>query len=258
VGRPDALSPSQLTLYLTCSLKYRFEYIDRLPKTFRSSAMALGTAIHAALQWLHRHRKDGRNPPLDEVLRVFDGDWYAQTTATEIRAEEDPEALRLKAKELLSAYYALPQRSITGAEIPFQVPLVNPRTGELLEVPLRGRIDLIEGEGEIVDFKTPKATPPLEAIPDNLQLTAYAYAYKILFGREPKELRLVHLVKTKRPKIEEQKTWREAADYERLFNISREVLRAVEAGIFIPNRGCWLCHDCEFVPECREWVGNGS
>jgi putative RecB family exonuclease len=256
VRGPDSISPSQLTLYLTCSLKYRFEYIDRLPKAFRSASLALGTAIHAALQWLHNHRKTGRNPPLDEVLRVFDADWYAQSSAIEILGEEGGDALRLKAKELLSAYYHLPAKPIRGVEIPFQVPLVNPATGEILDLPLRGRIDLIEGEDEIVDFKTPKATPPLDGLPDNLQLTAYAYAYQILFGRPAKELRLMHLVKTKRPKIEEQKTWREPEDYERLFNVANEVLKGIRAGIFIPNRGCWLCSDCEYDQDCREWAGN--
>ncbi len=259
MGRPDALSPSQLTLYLTCSLKYRFEYIDRLPKPFRSAAAALGTAVHAALQWLHRARKEGRHPPLDEVLRVFDGDWHAQHLAKEIHSAEDPAKLALKAKELLTAYYhQAPPKEVTGAEVPFQVPLVNPTTGEVLELPLRGIIDLVEGEDELVEFKTPKATPPLDALPDNLQLTAYSYAYEILFGRPPKVIRLVNLVKTKHPKIEVQETWRGKEDYERLFHIANEALKGIRAGVFIPNRGCWLCSDCEYDRDCREWTGNES
>ena len=53
-----------------------------------------------------------------------------------------------------------------------------------------------------------------------------------------------------------QVTGRDKADYERLFNLAKEVLKGVRAGVFIPSRGCWLCKDCEYDPDCREWTGN--
>lgn len=255
---PEALSVSQMNLYLTCSLKYRFEYVDRLPKLYRAAGMALGKAMHAALEWLHKERKAGRNPPLAGLLKLFEADWNAQSTGLEIRLDGDnpAEKLLLKAKELLSQYYHLPQKPVKEAELYFQVPLVNPETGEVLGVPLRGIIDLVEGEDELVEFKSPQKAPPLENLPDHLQLTAYSYAYEMLFGHPPKELRLVNLVRTKNPKIDTQLTWRDQADYERLFNLGKEVLKGIRAGVFIPNRGCWLCKDCEYDQDCREWAGN--
>jgi putative RecB family exonuclease len=129
-------------------------------------------------------------------------------------------------------------------------------TGEVLDVPLRGIIDLVEGEDELVEFKVPQKTPPLADLPDNLQLTAYSYAYEMLFGGPPKEVRMVNLVRTKNPKIETQTTGRDKTDYERLFYLGKEVLKGIQAGVFIPNRGCWLCKDCEFDQDCREWAGN--
>ena len=86
--------------------------------------------------------------------------------------------------------------------------------------------------------------------------STYGYAYETFFDKPPKELRRVSLVKTKTPKIETQSTGREAKDYERLFNISKEVLRGIRAGVFIPHRGCFLCSDCEFFQDCQEWTGN--
>ena len=41
-----------------------------------------------------------------------------------------------------------------------------------------------------------------------------------------------------------------------LFALAREVRRGIRAGIFVPNRGCWLCRDCEYDQDCREWTGN--
>ena len=84
--------------------------------------------------------------------------------------------------------------------MPFQIPLVNHETGEILDLPLRGVIDLIEADGALVEFKTPQRTPPADAIADNLQLTAYAYAYETLFGKPPAAIRLVNLSRPSSPR----------------------------------------------------------
>src|SRR5438034_7591329 len=71
-------SISQIQTYLLCPLKYRFTYIDRIPKPWRSASLSFGSSVHAALEWFHKERLAGRNPSSPEVLAVFEGDWYAQ------------------------------------------------------------------------------------------------------------------------------------------------------------------------------------
>jgi putative RecB family exonuclease len=255
---PEAISVSQINLYLTCSLKYRFQYIDRLPRLVQSAGMVFGSAMHKALEWLHKERRNGRNPPLDEVLRVFEADWHAQLLDAEVIFPDDDSKEKLvhKGKELLSQYYHLPPRPVRDAEVYFQLPLVNPATGEALDIPLRGVIDLVNADDTIDEFKTAARRFALEDLPDNIQLTAYSYAFELLYGRPPRDLRLITFLRTKNPDIDVQVTGRAKADYERLFNLGKEVLKAVRAGVFIPSRGCWLCKDCEYDPDCREWAGN--
>src|SRR5437899_10302456 len=90
---PEALSASSIQLYLTCSLKWRFQYLDRLPRLTVSVNQAFVIDMHEALNWLHKSRKDRRNLPLAEVLQVFDADWYAQTqTARHIQVHFDEES----------------------------------------------------------------------------------------------------------------------------------------------------------------------
>ena len=257
---PEALSASSIQLYLTCSLKWRFQYYDRLPRLTISGNQAFGTALHSALNWLHKERKAGRNPPLAEVLQVFEGDWYAQTQ-TEGRQhvifdDADPDLLALKGKELLTQYYCLPLTKVHDSEMYFTLPLIDPATGEVLDTPIRGVIDLVEDDGSIVEFKGPQKAPPLTDLPENIQLTVYSYAYEKLFGKPPKEIRKVSLVRTKTPKIDTQITGRAEKDYERLFHLGKEVLHGIRTGVFLPNRGCWMCGDCEFDSDCREWTGN--
>jgi putative RecB family exonuclease len=258
---PEALSASSIQLYLTCSLKWRFQYLDRLPRLSTSANQAFGTSMHAALNWLHKERKAQRHPPLAEVLQVFEADWYAQTQiegGQEIRFDDltDVETLLHKGKELLTQYYHLPAGTVRDSELHFTLPLVNPSTGEVLDVPLRGVIDLVEQNDAIVEFKAPQKAPPLTDLPDAIQLTAYAYAYQKLFGKLPREIRKVSLVRTKSPKIDTQVTGREERDFERLFNLGKEVLKGLKADVFLPSRGCWLCNDCEYDQDCREWAGN--
>ena len=254
---PETISVSQINLYRTCSLKYRFQYIDELPKLTRPAALVFGSAAHAALEWLHKARKAGAQPRLEDLLRVFEADWHAQCLDVEILFPDTSAAQFLvKGKELLSAYYHRPSRPVQDAEVFFQVPLVNPATGEVLDVPLRGVMDLIEADGTLIEFKTSLRRVPVAELPDQVQLTAYSYAYELLFGRAPTALQLVNLVRTRQPTIEVHKTGRDKQDYERLFYLAKEVHRGIQTGVFIPNRGCWLCKDCEYERDCREWTGN--
>lgn len=257
---PEAISVSQINLYRTCSLKYRFQYIDLLPRMVRPAGMVFGSAVHAALEWLHKARKAGEPVTLGQLLRIFEADWEAQIHSTPVSfgTDQPAESLVLKGKELLSSYFHLPAPPVGDAELFFQLPLVNPVTGEVLDVPLKGIIDLIEADGTVVEFKTSLKRWAVSELPDNLQLTAYSYAYEMLFGHPPRDVKLVNLVRTKSPVIETHITGRDAKDYERFFSLAKEVVRAVRAGIFFPNRGCWMCRDCEYDQDCREWTGNAE
>src|SRR5262249_4263637 len=146
----------------------------------------------------------------------------------------DIETLLFKGKELLTQYYHLAAGAVRDSELHFTLPLVNPATGEVLDIPLRGVIDLVEREDVIVEFKAPQKAPPITDLPDNIQLTTYAYAYQKLFGKLPREIRKLSLVRTKSPRIDRQTTEREERDFERLFNLGKEVLKGIRAEVFMP------------------------
>lgn len=255
------LSASAITTYLACSLKFWFGYIRRQPRELVSANAMLGTAVHAALQWLHRGIKEGAKPPLDEVLRVFEGDWHAASlTDLPIRFTDDEPADRLlvKAKEVLALYYTMAPESVRATELAFSLPLANPETGEVLDVPMKGYIDLIEGDGTLVDFKNSVRAIPTADLGDNLQLTTYAWACETLFGNPPKEIKLVNLVRTKTPKIQEHVTGRSPEDYRRLYHVAAGVLNGVRSGVFLPNRGTWMCQTCEYQAACLKWKACSS
>lgn len=250
------LSKSQITLYQECSLKYKFQYVDELPKPFKASALAFGSAVHAALEWLHKERLKGAEVSLERLVKIFQADWFSQKVDTEITFKngDNWESLRLKGQEILGLYYNDPIPKVVAAEYPFEIPLVNPRTKERLEVPLNGIIDVIEDGDVIGEFKTSARSMDEATVSNNLQLTAYAYAYSVLFNKEARGLKIINFVKNKTVKKETISTTRGPEDFERLFYLARMVLKGIRSQLFYPRYN-FMCADCEYVPQCRAWQG---
>ncbi len=254
---PDHLSVSQINLYLLCSLKYRFQYLDELPKPFRSSALVFGSAIHAALAWYHSQAVNGNGVTLEKLCKIFAADWYAQRLETEILYDsaKSETGLGVLAREILGLYFSQPQKQVRGSEVAFTVPLENPATGENLGINLEGFIDLISGDDTIVEFKTSgQAMNPRDA-DSHLQLTGYSYAYEVLHHRPAKVLRIVDFVKARKPKMLVLDTCRTTEDHARFFCLAKAVLSGVRNRVFFPRTGFW-CRDCEYAPQCKAWKGN--
>lgn len=252
----DHLSCSQINLYLQCSLKYKFQYIDDLPKPFKSSGLAFGSSIHSAINWFHKERMNGNGVTLERLYRIFDADWYAQTLDTKILYKNGEQEINLilLAKEFLRLYFNQPHKEIKGTEVPFTVPLVNLSTGEEIDIAFEGFFDLIEADDTIVEFKTSAQTMGQDDADDHLQLTAYAYAYEMLYHKPPRLLKIIDFVKNKKPKMVELKTERKKEDHQRFFHLAGQVLRGIRQQVFFPRQS-FMCKDCEFEGDCKGWGG---
>src|SRR5216684_3403766 len=102
---PRTISVSQVNAYLGCPLKYRFQYVDKIPRPWRVAAMAFGSSVHAAVEWFHKERLADRTPETGGVLKVVDADWYAQNTEPRVFSErESKDALGEKGRAMLQLY----------------------------------------------------------------------------------------------------------------------------------------------------------
>ena len=162
--------------------------------------------------------------------------------------------LSVMAKELLSLYFNNGDIEPLDAELPFVVTLVNPSSGERLQVSFEGFIDLIEKDGTIIELKTSKQTMNHSDIDNHSQLTAYSYAYEMLYRKPPRLLKLVDFVKTKKPRVIVLETSREKLDYQRFFNLAREILKGIQSQVFFPRQS-FMCKDCEYTEPCKAWKG---
>ena len=251
----DHLSSSQLRLYLQCPQKYQFQYIDLIPKTFRASALAFGSALHSALSWFHKAELTGAKVSQEQLAKIFETDWYSQKADEDIHFKDSDDDMKLivMGREMLSLYLRQPQRlQVKGSEIPFVIPLVSPTDGRELGVNLEGYFDIIERDDTIVEFKTSAQVMTSFDIQSMMQLTAYGYAFKRLYGRPPKGFKVINFIKHKKPRIEVTETRRVDEDYEVFFHLVEQVLKAITEGIFYPRAGFW-CKECEYARICPLW-----
>ena len=249
------ISVSQVNAYLGCPLKYRFQYVDKIPRPWRVAAMAFGSSVHAAVEWFHRERLAGRSPELTQVLQVFDADWYAQNVEPLVFSErESKDSLAEKGRAMLQLYVESSNGTKPIAvEQPFELDLADPETGELLEVRLRGIIDLVEEDDVLVDLKTAGRTLEAGGLERHLHLSTYALAYLLLHGSIPK-LRLDMLLKTAKPRLERHETTRSVEDLSWTARLIREVSLAIETEHFFPSPS-WRCTECEYFAHCQQWRG---
>ena len=252
--KPAYLSVSQITTFLACPMRYRLKYVDHVRPAFKPAALALGSAVHSAIEWLHKAWGSGVRPSEEDVVGIFEADLQAQAIdEIRFRAGEGLAELRAAGSALVALYH----REVTpgpskASELPFEVELWDATTGEVLDVPLRGWIDRIEADGTLVELKTASRKFDAEPLALNLQLSACSYAGRVLYRERP-PLRLDCLLKTKEPKLERVEVTRTDEDDRRLFRIVQEVLAAIEAESFFPNPS-WMCRDCEVRHRCPLWA----
>lgn len=249
------ISLSRVNAYLSCPLKYRFHYVDEIPPPWRAAALAFGSSVHAAVEWFHKARLDGKTPTVEEIIAIFEADWFAANLDPLVFSDKDSkEALTEKGGDMVRLYVAESNGKLPKfIEQRFEIDLVDPSTGEAFDIRLRGIIDLVEEDDLLVDLKTAARTIEDGGLERHLQLSTYALAYYLTFGTIPR-LRLDMLLKTKQPRLERHETTRTIEDLGWTAQLIAGVARAIEARQFYPNPS-WRCTECEYFAHCQAWRG---
>jgi hypothetical protein len=111
--------------------------------------------------------------------------------------------LRWQGEHLVAEYARwLADRKVVAAEMPFEIDLIDPETGEVSDERLRGYFDVIL-EGDVIgEVKTAARRFDEGTLSRKLQFSAYAYAWRQLRDRDPTVL-VVSLLKNKKPEVVE-------------------------------------------------------
>jgi CRISPR/Cas system-associated exonuclease Cas4 (RecB family) len=184
--------------------------------------------------------------PVDRVHRTFRADWTAETAAGDIDFEgKSPDDLRSLGQALVGLY--VERFANEPAPEGVEVPLVDPRDGRELLVPLVGYYDAVL-PGIVREIKT-TARKVNGAGDWMLQLSAYAHAHSVEHGAAPR-MEVVQLVKTQTPAIVVSEPIITERDEAWFCEIAAETFEAVNNGTFFPNPS-WQCANCEYRRACR-------
>ena len=249
-----SVSPSRLSLFQSCRLRFFFRYVLRIEKP-KAPALHLGTIVHGILSVWNRARWRGQILTPRELHEVYHAMWQAEQ-ATEPVAWESPGAeveQRAVGWRLLEVFFResslLHAGKPDGVEVSVEADLSKHGLPSLV-----GTLDLVQ-DGRVVEFKTTASTPHPEraALLTSTQATAYALLYRDATGNKERGVELHYLVKLKAPKLVVIAPAPITPRQEhRLFSVIEAYVGALGRQEFIPSPGLH-CATCEYAAECAAW-----
>jgi len=180
------LSHRKIDDYLTCPMKYRYIHVLKVPIR-QHHAVIYGYAIHQAIKLYNMNHIGGRKTEVTDLKEIFRKTWHTEGFLTrhheELRFQEG-----LKALEYFHAHASEDGVIPTYIERHFSF-----NESGIRIVGIFDRIDVVDGDGTIIDYKTSTVTDEKQAIKrtkESRQLAIYALAYERLFENIPVRLEL--------------------------------------------------------------------
>jgi CRISPR/Cas system-associated exonuclease Cas4 (RecB family) len=208
----------------------------------------LGLAVHQALEVNFREKLETReDPETIVVIMVFREAWMEQVPQTMFTSEESQGDLRRLGERLVAKYMGevAPKVEPIAVELDVQ--------GEISGVSVRGRVDVLDVEGRLIDFKTASRRPSCVSPDHAFQLATYQQITPGASGL----VRIDSLVKIQAAQIVQQAYTVSKLDIRATQVLYPMAQKAMGTGMYCPNRQSLLCSHkhCSFWEHCEEEFG---
>lgn len=261
------ISYSQIFTYHSCSLRFKFQYMENRPQERISVNLPFGSAIHSAVsRFFETIRTKGTIEPLDVLQDLFEDALTLELDHTDVpilfkKEAPDRDSVLSLGKAMLEAFYKGIDHTgykVVGVELPLSARLFTDE-GVATDLKLAGILDVLLLDDNqdllVVDYKTAVRAKDQATVDDDLQFSAYAYllaSNKFTFPTAPVKCRMDVIRKLKSPRMEFYSTVRTAQDRKRFAKIASAFLSGIENKVFIPQPS-WMCADCPYLDACRSW-----
>jgi DNA helicase-2/ATP-dependent DNA helicase PcrA len=172
-----SLSASDLSLYLTCPLKYKFARVFGIPQE-PTINQRFGILFHNVLERFHKEPPANEHEGLRLLNRLFEQGWRR----TGFGSTDDELQFRDRAKEALRLYWE--RERLAEGEPVWLEKKFDFKVGDHH---VRGRVDRVDrlpdGDYELIDYKTGERKSE-EDLDDDLQLALYRMAAREAWGIE--------------------------------------------------------------------------
>lgn len=246
--RKPSISPTKITTFLACPLKYRWTYVDAQGKWYlrSKSYYSFGTTLHGVLQRFHDEGDTGVET-VDQAIAAMEESWIDAGFSS---AEEMQEAFG-EGKEILERYVAAAKDRPRLAKTLFVEKMLR---HDFAEFNLIGRLDRVDeypdGSLEIVDYKSGRSTVLAEDVQNDLAMSVYQLLLKRKYPDRPVRATIVAL------KTGDQASYAmsdaELDEFERdIEMLGQQILFNTDffEAVAVPKR---LCYTCDFQPLCRK------
>jgi len=235
---PKSISVSQVESYETCPLKYKFQYIYRIPVP-QNHTLTFGIIMHTVLREIARRVVGDVKTEIEDGIRLYNKYWSSEGFEGKTHEENQ----KAKGEIILRTYleknpYLLETKPLFVEEA-FRL-----RLGEITVNGRIDRVDRIDNLVTVTDFKT--GTPKDQKFADNdLQLSIYAIALEEVFGTKAERLVLSYL---------DGPIDRKTTRTDKKLNESKErVVETMENILdqdFTAKPNPMVCHFCQFKNIC--------
>jgi putative RecB family exonuclease len=245
--RKPTLSPSKITTYLACPVKYKWTYVDPKGKWFLKSKSyySFGTSLHNVLQRFHDSEDFGVQTK-EQTLASLEESWISAGYST---PEEASEALA-EGRELVSRYVDAHYSAPISANTLYVEKQLRKDFGPFVLV---GRIDRLDehedGTLEIVDYKSGRDHTDPEEVMNDISMNCYQLLVRSIFPNRRVLSTVIALRTGDKTTIEPNEI--SLIEFEQdLLIIGKEILSRDYENI-LPIAKDLCCH-CDFITLCRK------
>jgi len=247
VPRKPSISPSKMSTYLACPVKYRYTYLDSRARWLlkAKSYYSFGTTLHRVLQRFHDTGDTGVATTA-EVLAAYEESWIdAGYSSAEEMAESFGEG-----RQILERYVEDVQSRPAGAKTILVERQIRYDFGDFV---LIGRVDRVDeyedGTLEVVDYKSGRSSVSEEDVATDIAMCCYQLLLRKKYPGRNVRARIIAL-RTHESAIASLAD-SELEEFERdITTLAREIL----SENFDERRPVQkpICEHCDFLIACKQ------
>jgi hypothetical protein len=247
VPRKPTLSPSRITTFLACPVKYRWSYVDPRGKWYVRAKhyYSFGTTLHKVLQRFH-DAGDAGVQTVEQAVEAVSGEWVAEGYASPEHAAQ----AQSEGRQIVEAYVQAAIEAPREARTLFLEKFLRVDMGEFDMI---GRLDRVDehpdGTLEVIDYKSGR----LEVSPEDVVMDIGVCCYQLMLRRHYPDRPVRGTILALRTGVQAS-----AALSERELEVFEEDLKVLGRQIlstdfnevvpvFKP-----ICPDCDFLALCRK------
>jgi len=248
---PRHFSWTHVNMFLRWGRQYYYRYIQNM-KIPPAGAVTLGQSVHKAIDFNYNMKKQtGKDEPLSILEDIYHEEFALRKEMTDWQEDEKPEEVEKEGRKLVKVFY----QDLAPTTYPKEVEKEFCLTFEDADFEFRGFIDLITEDEILIDHKTSGKSMSESSLRQDLQLSAYAFAFDMLLGHPPKEVGFDVLVRTKTPKSQRLRTIKTQDDFNFFLSHLSIIVDSIRKWVFLPaSPGSWICSErfCGYLQLCTQ------